>query len=90
MGVEDNLVFDRTKKPEHKVVRNQLRSLTKHEIKLAKLRYDQGLRESIADRATSVKKFWNIMKQLYGGKIKASIPTLVDNGVHFCSDLEKG
>ena len=29
------------------------------------------------------------MKQLYGGKVKQSIPTLIDNGNHYCSDLDK-
>ncbi len=84
-----NGVYDRSKRPEHKTVRNQLRALTKNEIKAAKFRYNQGLRETIADKATSIKKFWSIMKKLYGNKVKASIPTLIDNGTHYCTDKEK-
>ncbi len=84
-----NGVYDRTKRPDHKTIRNQLRALTKNEIKAAKIRYNQGLRETIADKATSIKKFWSIMKKLYGNKVKAAIPTLIDNGTYYCTDKEK-
>ena len=84
-----NGTYQRTKRLEHKVERNRMRALVKKEIKIAKRRYDAGLKYTLEDRNLDVKRFWSIMKQLFGSKVKAGIPTLIDNNVPFSTDIEK-
>ncbi len=84
-----NGVYNRTKKLEHKVERNRMRALVRKEIKIAKRRHDAGLRYTLENRSTDVKRFWSVMKQLFGNKVKAGIPTLIDNDTPFSTDSEK-
>ncbi len=82
-------VYNRTKRLEHKIERNRMRALVRKEIKVAKRRYDAGLKYSLEDKNTDIKRFWSIMKQLFGNKVKAGIPTLIDNGTPYSTDLDK-
>ncbi len=84
-----NGVYQRTKRLEHKIERNRMRALVKKEIKIAKRKYDAGLKYTLEDKNLDVKRFWSIMKQLFGSKVKAGIPTLIDNNVPYSSDLDK-
>ena len=59
-----NGVFARTKRLEHKEIRNSSRQLVKREIKNAKQSYYAKLKNTLSSGATKIKKFWSIMKQL--------------------------
>ena len=41
------------------------------------------------DPELSNKKYWNIVKRLFGNKIKKPIPTLIDNNTHYTTDKAK-
>ena len=66
-----------------------MRNLCKKEIKAAKARYRAGQTAKLADPNIGPKKFWGIMKELYGSKVKASIPPLIDNNVTYSTNIEK-
>ncbi len=42
----------------------------------ASIKYYAGLRDELGNKGTNIKRFWVIIKQLYGAKVKGSIPTL--------------
>ncbi len=81
--------FSQTLKLEDKMERNRMRALCKKEIRYAKARYRASQTSQLADPNIGVKKYWSIMKDIYGSKIKSSIPTLIDNNVTYSTDLEK-
>ena len=56
---------------------------------MQKKRHDAGLRYTLENRNTDVKRFWSVMKQLFGNKVKAGIPTLIENDTPYSTDLEK-
>ncbi len=74
---------------EVKAERNRMRNLCKREIKAAKARYRAGQTSKLADPNIGPKKFWGIMKELYGSKVKAAIPPLIDNNVTYSTNIEK-
>ncbi len=84
-----NGVYKRTNRPDHKILRNEMRAVTKKELVYAQRRYYQGLKDDLGDRTTNVKRFWSIMKRLYGSKVKGSIPTLICGDDHYSSDTDK-
>ncbi len=84
-----NGVYKRTLRPDHKIVRNGLRAFVKVEIKRVRSRYNAGLKDYLNNRTTNIKRFWSIMKQLYGAKVKASIPTLIQGNNYYSSNIEK-
>ncbi len=69
--------------------RNRMRNLCKREIKAAKARYRAGQTSKLADPNIGPKKFWGIMKELYGSRVKAAIPPLIDNNVTYSTNIEK-
>ncbi len=84
-----NGTYDRTKNPEHKLIRNRMRAITKREITNAKFQYHAKLKANLSTKGTNIKRFWSTMKELYGGKVKDCIPTIIDNDQAFSTDLEK-
>ncbi len=76
-----NGVYNKTKRDDHKIIRNEMRNMVKREIKIAKAKYNKGLHamDSLGDKDINIKRFWGIMKQLYGAKMKTGIPTLGDD-----------
>ncbi len=84
-----NGIFGRSGRLEDRTERNRLRSLCKKEIRIAKAKYRINQTSQLADPNIGVKRYWSIMKEIYGNKIKASIPTLIDNNVTYSTDLEK-
>ena len=81
--------YNRTKNPVHKIMRNIYRSRVKNEMRRLKMQYFDKQMQKLNDPELSNKKYWNIVKQLFGNKIKKSIPTLIDNNIHYTSDHEK-
>ena len=65
------------------------RSRVKNEARRLKNEYFNRQLQLLNDTNLSCKKFWNIAKELYGNKLKPSIPTLIDNGNHYITDNEK-
>ncbi len=84
-----NGIFGKSKRLEDKIERNRLRALCKKEIRAAKARYRTNQTAKLADPNIGVKKYWSVMKEIYGNKVKASIPTLIDNNQTFSTDTEK-
>ncbi len=74
---------------EMKIERNRVRALCKKEIRIAKAKYRERQTAQLSDPNISAKKYWGIMKDLHGNKVKASIPTLIDNNLTYSSDIEK-
>ena len=81
--------YNRTKREDHKVIRNRLHSQVKQELCQLKKHYFENQLQKLNDPQLSCKKFWNIAKQLYGNKIKQPVPTLIDNGKHYSTDVDK-
>ena len=84
-----NGVFGRSGRLEDRTERNRLRALSKKEIRIAKAKYRANQTALLADPNIGVKRYWSIMKEIYGNKIKASIPTLIDDNVTYSTDTEK-
>ncbi len=84
-----NGYFNKCLRLEVKEERNRMRNLCKKEIKAAKARYRAGQTSKLDDPHIGPKKFWSIMKELYGSKVKAAIPPLIDNNVTYSSNIEK-
>ena len=84
-----NGAYNRSLRLEVKEERNRVRNLCKKEIKAAKARYRSGQTAKLADPTIGPKKFWSIMKELYGSKVKAAIPPLIDNNVTYSTNLDK-
>ncbi len=83
-----NGVFGRSGRLEDRTERNRLRALSKKEIRIAKAKYRANQTAQLADPNIGVKRYWSIMKEIYGNKIKASIPTLIDDNVTYSTDTE--
>ncbi len=84
-----NGVYNKTLRDDHKRVRNQIRAATKKELIYAARKYYAGLRDELGNKGTNIKRFWAIMKQLYGARVKGSIPTLMSGQEFFSTDNEK-
>jgi hypothetical protein len=84
-----NGTYNRTKLEVHKATRDVYRKLVKIEIEKAKLRHTESLIRSLSDPKIQCKKYWTIVRELYGNKVKVGIPTLKDNGRYYCTDMEK-
>ncbi len=84
-----NGIFGKSGKLEDRTERNRLRSLCKKEIRIAKAKYRINQTAQLSDPNIGVKKYWSIMKEIYGNKIKASIPTLIDDNVTYSTDIDK-
>ncbi len=84
-----NGVYKKTLKPEHKVLRNEVRAIVKREIRVAITRYNEGLKNDLGDKTTNIKRFWSIMKKLYGAKMKSGVPTLISGNQYHSTDVEK-
>ncbi len=84
-----NGIFGRTKRLEDRTERNRLRALSKKEIRIAKAKYRVNQTAQLSDPNISIKKYWSVMNEIFGNKVKASIPTLIDNNVTYSTDLEK-
>ena len=82
-------IFNRTNNPTHKIIRNIYRSRVKNEMKRQKNLYFDEQMQKLNNPELSNKKYWNIVKQLLGNKIKKSIPTLIDNNTHYTTDQKK-
>ena len=66
----------------------QQRKYTTALICYNKQKYHEKLNSKLQDPSISNKNWWDILKSLYGAKIKTSIPTLV-KGVKFISDAKE-
>ncbi len=84
-----NGTYDRTQNSEHKYKRDVYRRLCRREIKRHKAYYYNRLKNDLSSNQITVKRFWKIMKELYGSKVKESIPTIMDDGVAYTTDIEK-
>ncbi len=84
-----NGVYNKTLRADHKIIRNEMRNLAKREIKKAKAKYNEGLKNNLSDKNTNIKRFWAIMKQLYGAKMKTGIPTLLSGSDYYSTDIDK-
>ncbi len=84
-----NGIFGKSKRLEDKVERNRLRSLCKKEIRIAKAKYRANQTAQLSDPNIGIKKYWSVMKEIFGNKVKASIPTLIDNNMTYSTDIEK-
>ena len=84
-----NGTYDRTLNPRHKATRNKIRSMCKREMRYAKRQYYARLKNDLSSNQISPKKFWSIMKELYGAKVKDTIPTMIENDVAYTTDLDK-
>ncbi len=84
-----NGVYLRTLRPDHKIIRNEIRRETKKEIRRLRAKYNAGLKETLSDKDTNIKRFWSVMKQLYGAKIKSGIPTLLSGNEYYSTNEEK-
>ncbi len=84
-----NGTYDRTQREDHKFIRNHYRNLFTREKKFAKRNYYGKLKSNLSSKNITIKKFWSIMKELHGAKIKETIPTLIDEGISYTTDLEK-
>ncbi len=84
-----NGTYDRTLREEHKIIRNIWRGLFKREKIRAKKNYYGKLKTNLSSKDISAKKFWSIMKELHGAKVKDTIPTIIDNNKTYITDLEK-
>lgn len=82
-------VFNRTKRPIHKIIRNIFRSRVNNEMKRLKSKFYEKQKSQLNDPNLSIKKYWSIVKNIYGNKVKSSIPTLVDNNTQYSTPLEK-
>ncbi len=82
-------VYNRTKKPVHRMIRNIFRSRVKNEMSRLKAEYYEKQKSQLNDPKLSVKKYWSIVKSIYGNKVKGNIPTLIDNNVQYSTPLEK-
>ncbi len=84
-----NRAYNKCLRLEVKQERNRIRNLCKKEIKAAKARYRSGQTAKLADPHIGPKKFWSIMKELYGSKVEAAIPPIIDNNITYSSNLDK-
>ena len=82
-------VYGKSKKLEHRQLRNWYRNLVKFEIQQAKDLYYTRLKSLLTNTNLTVKKFWSISKSIYGVKVKSGIPTLVDGDREYITDVEK-
>ena len=81
--------YNKTGYAEHKIIRNIYRSRVKHELRRLKRNYFETQLNHLNNPELSCKKYWNIVKQLYGNKIKQPIPTLIDNNNYYVTDESK-
>ena len=84
-----NGTYDRTLDPYHKLMRNFIRRKCKKAIIHAKYIYYNRLKKELNSDEITAKRYWSIMKELYGSKVKETIPTLIDDDEIFSSDLAK-
>ena len=64
------------------------RNLTTALIKSSKNQYYAKLNSMLMDPSTSSKKWWGIVKSLYGQKLHTSVPTLVEGSVMICDSKD--
>ena len=57
------------------------RNLTTALIRKAKARYNDKLNNILWDSSTSSKKWWGVVRYLYGRKFQISVPTLLEDPV---------
>jgi hypothetical protein len=78
-----------TKKNEHLDVYNRVKQEVNTKIQAAKQNHKQNLIRKLENRNNAPKTFWNVMKKVYGNKIKGSIPTLLHEGQQYCTAEQK-
>ncbi len=81
--------FTSDQRLETKIERNKMRALCKKEIRIAKAIYRARQTSQLSDPNISVKKYWTVMKEIHGSKIKSSIPPLIDNDTTYSTNVEK-
>ena len=82
-------IYKRTCSVTHKIIRNMYRSRVKNEYKRLKREYFDKQLDLLNNPDVNCKTFWNIVKTLYGSKVKRSVPTLIDNDNQYTTDSEK-
>ena len=65
------------------------RSHVKNEYRRLKREYFNKQLNLLSNPDVTHKTFWNIVKTLYGSKVKRSIPTLIDNDKQYTTETEK-
>ena len=81
--------YNRTKSPFHKDQRDQYRRIVRAEIAHSKYIYYQKQMIKLDKHDLSPKKYWSIVRSLCGNKVKGPLPTLIDEGVLYSTDIEK-
>lgn len=81
--------YNRSKSALHKYQRDQYRKIVRAEIAQAKNTYYQKQADSLDQHNLTPKKYWSIVRSLCGDKVKGPLPTIIEEGVSFSSDLEK-
>ena len=82
-------IYNRTKNPVHKLLRNIFGSRVKNQMKTNMKVYLEKQKSLLSDPNLSTKKYWSVVKQIQGSKVKHNIPTLIDNGKSYTTSLEK-
>ena len=82
-------IYNRSKREDHKLMRNIYRSRVKNEFRRLKHEYFENQLHKLNNPSINGKTFWSIAKKLYGNKIKQEIPTLIHNDCHYTRDEDK-
>ena len=81
--------FKRSRRPEHELAWKASRRLRNYSINKAKLNYFVKLRQMLADPQIDAKKYWRLVKLVYGSKKQNVIPSLSHNNMSFTTSIEK-
>ena len=81
--------YTRTGRQDHHELYNRVKGEVNKKITEAKQNHKQHLIKKLEDLKNSPKQFWSVAKQVYGNRVKNSIPTLIHNGRQHCTSEEK-